>query len=295
MRLATVLLAATAVVLSPVTSVAQSSQVTPSVQMPRLVNISGVFRPADGQPPAAVEAVTLSIYAEPEGGTPLWQETQSVALDAEGRYTLLLGATTPRAFHPRCLRPARRSGWGSCSRGSGKSKGRGCGITSVPYALRSADADTLGGRPASAYLLAPTKDDSGEPDVGAGGSSTDPVPVGRLPGTTNFLAKYVNGADVGNSAVYEIGGAVGIGTTSPSDTMHVRFTNTNGAFTGYAVQNLGNTATSYSGMLFYDQNGALGQFQGFNNVTHEYRINNVADESATAPSISCSAASRASS
>ena len=46
--------------------------------------------------------------------------------------------------------------------------------------------------------------------------------------------------------------------------------------TGLAVQNLGNTATSYSGMLFYDQNGALGQFQGFNNVTHEYRINNIA-------------------
>ena len=47
-------------------------------------------------------------------------------------------------------------------------------------------------------------------------------------------------------------------------------------FTGLAVQNLGNTATSYSGMLFYDQNGALAQFQGFNNVTHEYRINNIA-------------------
>ena len=43
-----------------------------------------------------------------------------------------------------------------------------------------------------------------------------------------------------------------------------------------AVQNLGNTATSYSGTLFYDQNGALAQFQGFNNVTHEYRINNIA-------------------
>jgi Chaperone of endosialidase len=46
--------------------------------------------------------------------------------------------------------------------------------------------------------------------------------------------------------------------------------------TGLALQNLGNTATSYSGTLFYDQNGQLGQFQGFNNVTHEYRINNVA-------------------
>jgi hypothetical protein len=29
-------------------------------------------------------------------------------------------------------------------------------------------------------------------------------------------------------------------------------------------------------MLFYDQNGALGQFQGFNNSTHENRINNIA-------------------
>ncbi|HEY6508355.1 MAG TPA: hypothetical protein VIY56_10105, partial [Vicinamibacterales bacterium] len=86
----------------------------------------------------------------------------------------------------------------------------------------------------------------------------------------------MNAADVGNSAVYETGGMVGIGTTTPLDWTHVRFTNTNGATTGLAVQNLGNTATSYSGMLFYDQNGALGQFQGFNNVTHEYRINNIA-------------------
>src|SRR5262249_44481025 len=83
-----------------------------------------------------------------------------------------------------------------------------------------------------------------------------------------------NTADVGNSAIFESGGSVGIGTTAPLDSLHVRFTNTNGAFTGYAVQNLGSTATSYSGTLFYDQNGALGQFQGFNNSTHEYRINN---------------------
>ena len=35
--------------------------------------------------------------------------------------------------------------------GRARSKGRATRITSVPYALRSADADTLGGRPASAY------------------------------------------------------------------------------------------------------------------------------------------------
>jgi hypothetical protein len=86
----------------------------------------------------------------------------------------------------------------------------------------------------------------------------------------------VSGANVGNSAVFETGGLVGIGTTAPADTLHVRFNNPSGSATGLAVQNLGNTATSYSGMLFYDQFGQLGQFQGFNNVTHEYRINNIA-------------------
>jgi hypothetical protein len=97
-----------------------------------------------------------------------------------------------------------------------------------------------------------------------------------LGGTANFVSKYLNGTDLGSSAIYENGGSVGLGTTTPLDVMHVRFTETSGNLTGYAVQNLGSTATSYSGMLFYDQNGALGQFQGFNNSTHEYRINNVA-------------------
>ena len=44
----------------------------------------------------------------------------------------------------------------------------------------------------------------------------------------------------------------------------------------YAVQNTALRPTAYSGMLFYDHTGALAQFQGFNNSTHEYRINNIA-------------------
>jgi hypothetical protein len=99
-----------------------------------------------------------------------------------------------------------------------------------------------------------------------------------LPGTPNFLAKYVNSADVGNSSVFEINGRVGMGTgaITPFDRLHLRFSDGSGAYTGLAVQNMANTSTSYSGMLFYDQFGKLAQFQGFNNVTHEYRINNAA-------------------
>ncbi len=159
---------------------------------------------------------------------------------------------------------------------AGEVEGPRTRLTSVPYALSASNADTLGGRPASAYVLAPTAGGEGTTTSAASAPATVVEPLVVNPGTTNYLAKYVNANDVGNSAVYESGGMVGVNTTSPLDVIHARFTNTTGNLTGLAVQNLGSTAGSYSGMLFYDQNGALGQFQGFNNSTHEYRINNIA-------------------
>ena len=54
-----------------------------------------------------------------------------------------------------------------------------------------------------------------------------------LPGSNNFIAKYVNG-DVGPSAVYETptalvpSGAVAVGTTAPFDVLHLRFANGDG-------------------------------------------------------------------
>ena len=285
MRIFTAALALISVLTSPASLLAQSSQFTdsqPSVSVPRLINISGVFQPADGQPPAPVEVVTLSIYAEQEGGLPLWQEMQTVALDKAGRFTVLLGATHPDGLPPEVFASGQARWMGMLFARTGEVERPRVRITSVPYALKASDAETLGGRPASAYMLAPTAGDEARRAAGAtedSSAATAEPPVTAdlvLPGTTNFLAKYVNSVDVGNSAVFESGGKVGIGTTTPFDSLHLRFTNTNGGLTGLAVQNLGNTNTSYSGMLFYDQNGALGQFQGFNNVTHEYRINNIA-------------------
>jgi hypothetical protein len=258
---------------SPRIALAQSAQ-TDATAVPRVMNVTGVFRPADGQPPAAIETVTLSIYADPEGGAPVWQETQQVTLDERGRYTVVLGAAHADGIPPAVL--ATGGQWLSTHfERTGEVEGPRVRLTSVPYALRAADADTLGGRPAADYLLAP---DPGTKASRAAGTEDSSVaaPTGELPGTPGAVAKYVDASNVGPSAITESGGLVGIGTTTPFDFLHVRYTNTGGTATGFAVQNLGNTATSYSGMLFYDQNGALGQFQGFNNVTHEYRINNVA-------------------
>ena len=195
---------------------------------------------------------------------------------------MLLGATQESGI-PAAVFASGDAQWlGTMFERPGELEGPRVRIASVPYAFKAQDAETLGGRPASDFVLTPIAKDHERRTAGAanGDTSSLATPNVVLPGTTNFLAKYVNSADLGSSAVYASGsGAVGIGTTAPADWLHVRFTNTGGTATGLAVQNLGNTAASYSGMLFYDQLGQLAQFQGFNNSTHEYRINNIAQVS----------------
>jgi hypothetical protein len=255
------------------TQVVAQQQPTPSTLsgVPRLIRVTGSFRPANGLPPSPVEIVTLAIYAEEKGGAPLWQETQNVTIDGEGHYTIVLGTTLPdglplelfAASEPRWLAMhVERPGEGDQPRVQ---------LTSVPYALRASDADTLGGKPASAYVLA----DSNASSTGKTAGASD-VAAPLVANASWIPVAVDNAGGLGNSTMFQSGPFLGVGTTTPVDIMHVSFTDPNGAFTGYSVQNKAATATSYSGMLFYDQNGAVGQFQGFNNVTHEYRINNVA-------------------
>ena len=93
-------------------------------------------------------------------------------------------------------------------------------------------------------------------------------------GAAGYLGMFTDATDLGNSAMYQYGTRIGLNTTLPYDYMHVVFNDGSGAFTGYAVQNV--NAAGFSGMLFYDQNGSLAQFQGLGNTRHEYRINNIA-------------------
>jgi Chaperone of endosialidase len=265
--------------LLPAVFFAQSPQSAPTISQPRLISISGTFQPANGQAPAGTHAVTLAIYTDEIGGSPVWQETQSVATDAEGRYTLLLGATQADGVPLEAFVSGEAKWLGIAFQG--EVEGPRVRITSVPYALHAADAATLGGQPASAYLLNPAakRDATGSASATAAAGETIVNPLSVFPGSTGALAKYLNNADdLGPAAISELGSRVGINTGAalPADYLHIRFDDPFGAFTGLAVQNLNGGANAASGMLFYDHNGVVSQFQGFNNATHGYVINNVA-------------------
>jgi len=80
--------------------------------VPRLINFSGNLKETSGKPLAGKVTLTLSLYAEQEGGSPLWVETQSVQLDDQGHYSLLLGATQPDGLPLDLFTSGKARGWG---------------------------------------------------------------------------------------------------------------------------------------------------------------------------------------
>ena len=285
MRLIVVLIVTFVGFLQPALVRAQSAPSTPATSVPRLIQISGVYHPADGQPAAPVETVTVVLYAEETEGTPLWQETQSISVDGEGRYSLLLGATETDGV-PLDVFASGEARWLSLAFARpGEIEGPRTRMTSVPYALSAGDAATVGGYPASAFVRAASEGAAGGVATASTATSDDPIvtPQAVLPGTANALAKYVDAADVGASTLSEVSGRLGINTGAalPADYLHVKFNDPFGAFTGLAVQNTSNNANAASGMLFYDHNGVISQFQGFNNTNHAYVINNIARNGAS--------------
>jgi len=242
--------------------------------VPRVVRLDGVA-PA-GQAAAGPGTVTLTLHDAESGGTLLWEETQVVAIDAHGRYTVYLGGSRAEGLPADALTGDATRWLGVQFAGSAAAPR--VPLTSVPYALRAADADTLGGLPPTAFLRAPDAGGAaGTADSATAATDRDGTPRVNT-GTAGYIGKFVNATDLTSSVVFEAGGRIGIGTgaVTPLDLVHSRFTDAAGVLTGLAVQNMSSSATAYSGMLFYDHTGALRQFQGYNNSTGEYRINNIA-------------------
>jgi hypothetical protein len=225
----------TPVLLLACTAGTQAQQIqagAPVTTVPRLVRVSNSFHPANGLPAAPVESVTLSVYSAEHEGAPLWQETQNVTVDAEGSYTVLMGATLNDGM-PLELFSSTEPRWlGVQFNRPAETEQPRVQLVSVPYALKASDAETLGGRPASAYLLDPNAVASGDVTntvISGGGATAASLPNPKwlkphsITGSMNYIPYFTdNTNDLGNSVLYQSGSNVGIGITNPGARLSIQ-------------------------------------------------------------------------
>jgi hypothetical protein len=187
-----------------------NSAAAPSVStalVPQLIKFNGTLLDADERPTTGMTGVTFALYSEQTGGASLWMETQNVKPDANGNYTVLLGAASKGGV-PAELFATGEARWLGIQVEQRPELARVV-LVSVPYALKAADATTLGGLPASAFALAGSNPSpSGEPSLVlpsvAGAQSTAPLAAGTSDvtttgGTVNTFTLFTAATNIQNS------------------------------------------------------------------------------------------------
>ena len=191
----------------------QNTASSTAVTVPHLIKFSGAIKDGAGAPKTGVVGVTFAFYKDQQGGAPLWLETQNVQADANGRYTVLLGATNSDGL-PMEFFSSNEARWVGVQPQGQNEQPRAL-LVSAPYALKAADAETLGGKPISAFQLAAPQSANSSPQKAAL-PPEQPNEISCASGAacnTTFIPKFsTNGgsAKVNNSVISQSGTTVGI-------------------------------------------------------------------------------------
>jgi hypothetical protein len=216
--------------------------------LPRLVRFSGAVKDLNGNPLTGVVGITFALYSEQSGGAPLWLETQNITADSNGHYTVLLGSTKPDGL-PAELFTSEQARWVGVQV-SGQPEQPRVLLVSAPYALKAGDAETIGGLPPSAFVLAAPSVIGSSSASGTAGTvsplaATDVTTNG---GTLNYLPIFSGAATIIDSSVFQTGsgttGKIGIDTTTPATQLDV---NGAGTIRGTLTLPATGTATATAG------------------------------------------------
>jgi hypothetical protein len=244
-----VVCAVTTCLLSGALALAQGDQSSPplasTATVPRLIRIRGAVRDEAGQALSGAIGITFALYADRNDETAVWKETQTVQLDSSGNYSALLGASNDEGL-PQEVFSAGEARWLGV-RPEGQTEQPRILLLSVAYALKAADTDMLGGKPASAFMLADSQSSSVSSAQAANGAQAGPAislravtsgsGIAALPlaaattcatitsdgtATANQISRFTTPCNIENSAIFESSsGSIGVGNISPAAKLDV--------------------------------------------------------------------------
>jgi len=250
-----------------------------AAEVPRLIKFSGTLLDAQDRPMAGPVGVTFALYSQQTGGAALWLETQNVTPDASGVYSALLGANSANGV-PAELFASGEARWLAVQVERQAEQPRVL-LVSVPYALKAKDAETLGGKPASAFVTTETLIDTGNSAGGSAAASssistalpnskaqTTPKKAASTPppatactsvtsdGTAavNSIATFTTACNIESSVITQSGSNVGIGTAAPAVALDVLGNNAGLRLSGTGTHQVTVTGAT-SGRLGQDSGG----------------------------------------
>ncbi len=188
--------------------------------VPALIPYSGIALGSHGNVLSGEKIVTFQIYKDEQGGEPLFAESQSVTPESSGQYKVQLGASLPNGI-PIDLFTSGEARWLEVQIAGEQPQPRVL-LVSVPYALKAADAATLGGLPASAYALAGSR--AAANVVSSAITPDGATTVTTTGGVSGHVAEFSGASTIVDSPLFILGADVGIGTATPTSTLDVNGT-----------------------------------------------------------------------
>jgi len=192
--------------------------------IPGLINYNGVLTDINDKPLTGITGATFSLYKEEQGGSPVWIETQNVRPDKTGHYTVTLGTTKAEGSLEDSFSNGEPRWLGV--QVSGQPELPRVLLVAVPYALKAGDAQTIGGLPASAFVLA----NSAQGIAGSSHGNSSPatakagngnaLPPANPPvtgkGTLGRIPVWDSASDIISSVMFQKSSLIGVGTTAPA-------------------------------------------------------------------------------